>query len=404
VLTGKQPDAPAAGLGRLPFALAACFALSATTLTTFAIVAPDVVSELGLSYAHTGLITAAYMLGYGLFQLPASFLGIRLGTGRVLVGAAVLMSAAALVPLLVESNAGWVISRLAMGIGGAAVLPLSIHLLTRAMSGPRLVKGLAVFVAGWGAGMTLAMLGGAPLLDASGWRAVMLASAALGVLVIAGLQWSLPAGNRGGEPDAVESVNLAELARELGGNHALNMMGTVNATATALMICVPAWLPLYLTSTFGVSPAETSAGLSVVGIGVTIGGWAGGVLAIPFGWRRIVVAALLVSGLLVAAIPLQPSAFLVIAVAVLIGGIGMFFAAPIQSLFPLVVPGQWTALAAGYYNTIGFVGAFLASLVFGFLVDWSASFAVAWLCLASIAVAGILAALSLRIPGQMHST
>ena len=69
---------------RLPLALAACFALAATMMTTFPIIAPDVVSELGLSYAQTGIITAAYLLGYGLFQIPASFLGIRVGSGRVL--------------------------------------------------------------------------------------------------------------------------------------------------------------------------------------------------------------------------------------------------------------------------------------------------------------------------------
>ena len=155
-------------LGRLPFALAACFSLAATMLTTFPIVSPDVVSELGLNYAQTGAIGAAYMLGYGLFQLPASIAGVRLGSGRVLLGATMLMSAGALLPCFVASFPGWLISRLAMGIAGAAVLPLGIHLLTQAMSGPRLVKGLGVFIAGWGAGMTLAMLVAAPLLHAFG--------------------------------------------------------------------------------------------------------------------------------------------------------------------------------------------------------------------------------------------
>ena len=61
-------------LGPLPFAAAACFALSATMLTTFPILAPHVVSELKLSYVGAGLITSAYMFGYGLFQIPASLL------------------------------------------------------------------------------------------------------------------------------------------------------------------------------------------------------------------------------------------------------------------------------------------------------------------------------------------
>jgi len=394
----------AAGLGRLPFALAACFALSATMLTTFAIVSPDVMSELGLNYGQTGVIAAAYMLGYGLFQIPASVLGIRLGSGRVLVGAAVLMSAAALVPVLLPSHAGWVISRLATGIGGAAVLPLGIHLLARMMSGPRLVKGLAVFVSGWGVGMTLAMLGAAPLVGSGGWRTVMLASAVFGVLVVAGLLRALPAEGSGGDAGTVEPATLAQIACKLAGSRALNLMGTVNATGTTLMICVPAWLPLYLTTVFGVPAAETSVGLSTIGIGVAIGGWAGGALAIPFGWRPVVIVSLVSSGLLVATIPLQSSTILLMVTAFVIGSVGIFFAAPIQALFPLVVPGQWTALAAAYYNTIGFVGAFLASLAFGFLVDWSSSFTVGWLWLAAIPVIGIAAVLSLRIPAHAGST
>jgi MFS family permease len=102
------------------------------------------------------------------------------------------------------------------------------------------------------------------------------------------------------------------------------------------------------------------------------------------GWRLVVASSLVASCLLAALIPLQSSATLVVGIAILIGLVGMLFPAPIQSLFPSVVPEEWTALAAGYYNTIGFIGAFSASLVFGYLVDWLNSFTVGWLWLASI--------------------
>jgi MFS family permease len=391
-------------LGRLPFALAACFALAAMMLTTFPIVSPDVVSELGLSYVQTGAIGATYMLGYGLFQLPVSVLGVRLGSGRVLFGATVLMSAAALLPCLVASFFGWLTSRFLMGIAGAAVLPLGIHLLTQAMSGPRLVMGLGVFLPGWGIGMTLAMLGAAPLLHAFGWRAVLIMSTALGVIVIASLQWALPAALRGKDAAATNRPNLGELVRRLGGNQALNMMGVVNAAGTTVLICVPTWLPLYLTSTFGVSAAETSASLSPIGIGVAVGAWAGGALTIPLGWRRVVVASLIASSLLVALIPLQSSALLIVVTAILLGCVGMLFPVPIQSLFPFVMPQEWAALATGYYNTIGFIGAFSASLVFGYLVDCFSSFTVGWFLLASVPVVGVVAALLIRIPARVHST
>ena len=81
----------------------------------------------------------------------------------------------------------------------------------------------------------------------------------------------------------------------------------------------------------------------------------------------------------------------------------MFFAAPVQSLFPFVIAQEWTALAAAYYNSIGFVGAFLASLMFGFLVDRFSDFAVGWLFFSAIPVLGIVAAVLLPISARVNS-
>jgi predicted MFS family arabinose efflux permease len=170
------------------------------------------------------------------------------------------------------------------------------------------------------------------------------------------------------------------------------------------VICVPAWLPLYVSSAFGTSAAETSASLAPIGLGVAIGAWTGGFLSIRFGWRSIVITGLLVSGLLVALIVLLSGSSATISVAILACWIGMFFAAPVQSLFPFVIAQEWTALAAAYYNSIGFVGAFLASLAFGVVVDWFSDFTVGWLFFSVIPILGIVAAVSLPIPGRANST
>jgi MFS family permease len=394
-------DGTGPGLDRLPIALAACFGLAAATMTTFPVVAPEVVSELGLSYAETGVITAAYMLGYGLFQLPASFLGIRLGSGRVLLGTMALMSVGALLPLLDRPSA-WVASRFVLGIAGAAVLPLSVHLLTQAMTGARLVKGLGVAISGWGAGMSVAMLGAAPLLRLAGWRAVMLAAAVLGLLVAAGLNRALPPRSRIGDR-AGGTPRPAQLLRQFGTNRALNGMSVINAAGTSMLICVSGWLPLYISRAFGTPADEISATLSPLGLGIAFGAWVGGALTIRFGWKRVVIASMVASGLLVASIPLQSSAILIVATAIVIGWVAMFFAAPTQSLFPFVIAEDWTALAAGYYNTIGFFGAFAASLLFGFLADRAGDFAAGWLSLSAISVIGILAVLAVPIPALVHS-
>jgi predicted MFS family arabinose efflux permease len=369
-------------------------------LTSFPIIAPYVVSELGLSYGEAGAIAAAYMCGYGLFQVPASMLGMRMGSGRVLLGATALMCLSALSGVLIGSAPAWIVSRVLLGMGGAAVLPLSLHLLTRSLTGKRLVKGISIFVSGWGVGMTLALLGAAPVLHAFGWREVIVTSVALGLLVLIVLWRSLPTGEREHEEGTVIAQSLGRMLLTLGLNHPLNLMGLVNAAGTTTMVCVPSWLPLYLTKDFSATPADASAALAPVGMAIVLGGWSGGVLAIRMGWRPVVVGSLLISAALVILIPLLPSLLLVVGVAVLIGWAAMLFPAPIQSQFSSVVSTECTALAAGYYNTLGFVGAFAASLLFGVLVDWSGSFALGWLWLALAPVVGATAALSLAIPSS----
>ncbi len=218
-------------------------------MTTFPVVSPEVVSELGLNYAQTGVITAAYMLGYGLFQLPASFLGIRMGSGRVLLGAMILMSVGALLPCLFARPAIWVVSRFVLGVAGAAVLPLSVHLLTQAMTGARLVKGLAMAISGWGTRHDTGDAGRG-------------AAAAPGRLARGDAGGRRPRTGRGCRPElgaasrsrvgdrAAKSPHPARLLRQFGANRALNWMGIINAAGTSMTICVSGWLPLVCRARF----------------------------------------------------------------------------------------------------------------------------------------------------------
>ncbi len=160
---------------------------------------------------------------------------------------------------------------------------------------------------------------------------------------------------------------------------------------------------MYVARDFGAPADEISASLSPLGVGIAFGAWVGGVLTIRWGWRPVVVTSMISACLLVASIPLQSSVVLVVTTAIVIGWVAMFFAAPTQSLFPFVIPEQWTALAAGYYNTIGFIGAFSASLLFGFLADRLGNFTAGWLSLSVISLVGLLAVLSVPIPARVHS-
>ena len=64
-----------------PFALG--YFLTYLLRAVNAVVAPDLVAEIGLSAAELGLLTAAYLGAFALFQLPLGVLLDRYGPRRV---------------------------------------------------------------------------------------------------------------------------------------------------------------------------------------------------------------------------------------------------------------------------------------------------------------------------------
>jgi predicted MFS family arabinose efflux permease len=105
---------------------------------------------------------------------------------------------------------------------------------------------------------------------------------------------------------------------------------------------------------------------------------------------------LIVAAALTACVPLltTPEEFIVVAFA--ITWLVMLFSAPMQSILPMLAPDRWTGIAAGYYNTLGWCGAFLATTVFGILVDSLGSFTIGWIWLAVLPLLGSGAAFLLR--------
>ena len=64
----------------LPFALG--YFLSYLYRVVNAVMAPDLVTEIGLDAAQLGLLTSAYFLTFGIFQLPLGMLLDRFGPRR----------------------------------------------------------------------------------------------------------------------------------------------------------------------------------------------------------------------------------------------------------------------------------------------------------------------------------
>jgi predicted MFS family arabinose efflux permease len=160
-----------------PFALG--YFLTYLLRAVNAVVAPDLVSELGLDAAELGLLTAAYLAAFALFQLPLGVLLDRYGPRRV-QAALVAFAGAGCVLFAIGSNGlTLTVARAMIGMGFAGGLMSGFKAVVLWVPEPR--RALAnAFVMSFGAlGLLTATAPTELAVQAIGWRMVFLALAAI---------------------------------------------------------------------------------------------------------------------------------------------------------------------------------------------------------------------------------
>lgn len=131
---------------------------------------PSIREHLHAGLASLEWMVNAYTLTFAVLLLPMAVLGDRLGRRRVFVAGLTVFTLASAACALAPSTGVLVVARAVQGIGGAAVLPLSLTLLTSAVPAAR--RGAALGVWGTMSGLAVALgplLGGAVTQGAS-WQ------------------------------------------------------------------------------------------------------------------------------------------------------------------------------------------------------------------------------------------
>ena len=107
----------------MPFALG--YFLSYTYRTVNAVIAPDLVGDIGLNANSLGLLTSAYFLSFAAFQLPLGILLDHYGPRRVEATLLLFASLGAALFAMAEGIAGLVVARALIGFGVSACLMAS---------------------------------------------------------------------------------------------------------------------------------------------------------------------------------------------------------------------------------------------------------------------------------------
>lgn len=213
----------------------------------------------GWSETQKGLVLSAFYIGYIALMLPSAGLANRFG-GRIVLGAAVAwwsvftmltpIAASGSLPLLVAA-------RIALGLGEAAVFPASINLIGSSMPASQRSRAVALLISSLHIGTLFALPSTGWLVQTYGWPVPFYAFGAVGLLWTGvWFAWMRPqsppepstAPARGPIPWGV-LLRLPAVWAIVAGHFSSNWMLYVTS----------AWLPTYLSRTFGVSIA--SAGL-----------------------------------------------------------------------------------------------------------------------------------------------
>lgn len=165
----------------IPFGLG--YAISYLFRSVNAIIAPDLIAELGLSPADLGLLTSVYFLCFAAFQLPLGILLDRHGSRRV-EGILLLFAAAgALCFALSNSLTGLLIGRALIGLGVSACLMAAFKAFASWLPKERLAFANGVQMVSGGIGALLATTPVEASLTLTDWRGLFLALTILTVII-----------------------------------------------------------------------------------------------------------------------------------------------------------------------------------------------------------------------------
>ncbi|TVR96081.1 MAG: MFS transporter [Rhodospirillales bacterium] len=307
----------------VPFALG--YFLSYLFRVVNAVIAPDLVREVGLDAASLGLLTSAYFLTFAIFQIPLGVLLDRFGPRRTEAWLLLFAAAGAVWFALAESTGGLVVGRALIGLGVSACLMAAFKAFVEWFPRDRLplINGCQMAAGGLGAlAGTLPVEAALRLID---WRSLFLILAALTVLAALVIARTVPERHDGRVQQTIRDQLRGVAAVFRSGLFRRVAPLTVSAQATFLAV-QSLWAGPWLLDVAGLDRAAVAEVLLAIAAAMVTG-------FLGLGWLASRMAALGLSSFSVA-----------------VGGIALFMVAQ------TVLVGQWVGVSGIAWIAFGFFG------------------------------------------------
>ncbi len=354
---------------RLVPAYAAGYFLSYGLRSVNAVIAPELMQELGISAAGLGMLTSAYFLAFGLFQLPLGLLLDRFGPRKV--EAALLLVAAGGCALFAVGTTlqTLAVARALIGLGVSACLMASFKAFSQWFPVERMPSLTSTIMVAGGLGALTASVPVEAALPLLGWRGVFLLVGALLVLAAVYLM-TVP-----DKPVASAGESLGQQMRTLGsiyGNRTFWRFAPQGSlTVGGFMAIQGLWAVPWLIEVNGVSRSDAAGVLLLMSIAMLVGFLFVATCSVGLARRGISPMALLTAGMglalvveLAIVLGLAPAAWLwpLLGFSFSLGNVAY---SQLAAAFPVALSGRVnTAL-----NLLVFVGAFVLQWGIGAAVD-----------------------------------
>ncbi len=337
-------------------------------------------ASFGVGPAEWGILLAGFLVGAGLFQVPAGFLARRFGSRAVTLWGALLLGVGGLASAAAPSIVALIALRALAGAGAALFFSPAIGLVASLQPEGR--RGIAVwtFSSAFSAGAALGVFVTAVLIPYIGWRGGLALGGGLllGILAIAvplvppvdeGPSEPAPGIPRALRSRAVWAIGLA-------------FIGLEGASLSAGQYFVP-----YAQTVLLWGPALAGGVASLFVFPSLFGGPVGGALTERYTNRRTqLVLATVLSGGLLLLVPFAGFPLVALVATVFALAYGAIYAM-MYVLAPYLpgIPRREVPMAIGLFNSIQIVGGSIVTYVAAILIA-TTSYSVAWVALGLLTV------------------
>lgn len=285
---------------------------------------PSIASTIGVEPAQAGILIAAYMLPFGLFQLVYGPLADRFGKLRVVGVSLVLFTVATGLTAVGTGLGDLTAYRVLTGVFAAATMPVSLALIGDLVPMERRQQAIAGFMGIAFLGQATSMTIGGTIAAVTSWRGVFIVYAVVaavitGVLLVTSRSF---AGELRGDPD---SRFVRPYVRLLGHWPSLRTYLVVFAEGV-LVLGSFSYLGAFAAQSLGLGTLQIGLLMAVFGVGVIVASRASARLAERIGRHRLVALGLALAAAADLAVAFGSSRLAFVALGVLLLGLGFMFA------------------------------------------------------------------------------